>query len=462
MLDKSLRELQSLLREKKISAADLVNETYDNIEKHNAAVNAYIAVKPREEALEEVRSLPDGVLYGIPFSMKDAYLTRGLKTTAASKVLGDYMPQYDATVYTKLKKAGAICVGKANMDAWGHGASTENNDFGPTHNPWDTTRVAGGSSGGSAAAIASGLCQFSIGEDTGGSIRNPAAWCNVTGLKVTYGRVSRYGAIAYASSFDTVGPMAQSVEDIAYLLEIMAGIDVYDATSSPSPVDDYTEEMKKPLKGLTVGIPTEMLSASLDPEIKSAIEKAGREFSHLGAEVIDVSLPIAEIALAAYYLIGPSEISSNLARYDGHRYGSTRDLFTLETMRRILIGTYALSAGYYDAYYRKAQKVRTLLIRKYEEAFKMCDVLLMPVNPTHAPKFGELVSDPIANMMADIYTTSVNQVGVPSLALPVGFSENNLPIGMQLVGKRFDEKTIIRLGYQYQQVTDWHTRKPEL
>lgn len=463
MLEQPLVKLNSLIRAGKLKPAALLDEAYANIDAYNGKLNAYLNVLPRAEADKALQSAaPASPLYGIPFSMKDAYVTRSLKTTAASAVLRDYRPQYDATVYTRLAHAGAILIAKANLDAWGHGASTENNDFGVTRNPWDGTRVAGGSSGGSAAAIAAGMCQFSVGEDTGGSIRNPAAWTNCTGLKVTYGRVSRYGAIAYASSFDTVGPMGSSVEDVAYLLQVMAGQDPYDATSSPEPVGEYVQDLKRPVSQLKVGIPLEMVGEGLDSEIKQAVLSAADKFSELGVEIIDVSLPIAEIALAAYYLIGPSETSSNLARYDGIRYGQGRELFTTESIRRILIGTYALSAGYYDAYYRNAQRVRTLLIRKYEEAFAKCDILLMPVNPTHAPRLGELVNDPITNMLADIYTTSINQVGVPSLALPCGFSREGLPIGMQLVGRKFGENVILNLGYQYQQVTDWHTRKPQL
>jgi len=440
-----------------------IEEAYKNIAQYQPIINALITLRDKNDALAELESAdPQSPLYGVPYVMKDGYVTRGIRTTAASKMLDTFIPPYSATVYEKLKKAGAILIGKANMDAWGHGASTENTDYGVTKNPWDLSRVAGGSSGGSAAAVIAGMSQFAIGEDTGGSIRNPAGWTNITGLKVTYGRVSRYGAIAYASSFDTVGPMARSVAEVAQLLSIMAGVDPYDGTSSPEPVPDYVSFLNKDLSGTTIGMPIEMFSKGLNSEIYEAIKTAATEFSKLGFNIIDVSLPIAEIGLATYYLIAPSETSSNLARYDGVRYGGKRDLFTEETMRRIMIGTFALSSGYSDAYYHKAQKVRTILMQSYAKAFSQCDVLLMPVSPTVATKIGDLSSDPLASMMADLYTTTINQVGIPSLALPAGFSTEGLPIGMQLVGKKFDEATILAIGHQYQLKTDWHTRSPKL
>ncbi|MFH2019097.1 MAG: Asp-tRNA(Asn)/Glu-tRNA(Gln) amidotransferase subunit GatA [bacterium] len=444
--------------------SNIIESCYENIEKYEDKLNSFITLRDKKEVLSELSTSrkSSSPLAGLPYVMKDAYVTKGILTTAASNVLRGFIPPYDATVYSKLKAAGAILLGKMNMDAWGHGASTENTDFGVTHNPWDLSRVAGGSSGGPAAAIAAGFAQFAIGEDTGGSIRNPAAWTNTTGLKVTYGRVSRYGAIAYASSFDTVGPMAKSVKECALILREIAGLDPYDATSSPTPVPDYVKLLGEDITTLKVGIPSEMYGPGLNSEINDAIMEAKKRLEKLGIKTIQVSLPIAELALAAYYLIAPSETSSNLARYDGIRYGDSRSNFTTETMRRIMTGTYALSSGYYDAYYRKAQKVRTLLIQKYDEALSSCDILLMPVNPGMPPKFGELLNDPLENMLADLYTTSINQVGVPSLALPAGFSKSGLPIGMQLVGKKFSEELLLALGHQYQQVTDWHTRKPKL
>ncbi len=440
-----------------------IDESYANIAKYQPIINALITIRDRQDVLNDLKTAdPKSPLYGVTYVMKDAYVTKDIRTTAASKMLDTFVPTYSATVYTKLKAAGAILIGKANMDAWGHGASTENTDYGVAKNPWDITRSSGGSSGGSATAIVAGMSQFAVGEDTGGSIRQPSGWNNITGLKVTYGRVSRYGAIAYASSFDTVGPMGRSCADLAELLSVMAGLDPYDATSSPTPVDDYVGKLSQDLSKVKIGLPLEMFSQGLNPEIHAVLKTAAAKFSDLGFQVVDVSLPIAEIGLATYYLIGPSETSSNLARYDGVRYGAGRELFTQESMRRIMIGTYALSSGYSDAYYKKAQKVRTVLAAAYTHAFSQCDVLLMPTSPSVATKIGDLLSDPLSNMLADLYTTTVNQVGIPSLALPAGFSQAGLPIGMQLVGQKFTESLLLAVGHQYQLATDWHTRSPNL
>ena len=441
-----------------------IENCYSLIGKHESSVNSFITLRDKETVLAELKiaNKSSSPLAGIPYVMKDGYATKGIRTTAASNVLKNFVPPYDSTVYQSLKKAGAILLGKMNMDAWGHGGSTENTDFGPTKNPWDLSRVAGGSSGGPAAAIAARFAKFAIGEDTGGSIRNPAAWNNITGLKVTYGRVSRYGAIAYASSFDTVGPMAKTAKECALILREIAGIDPYDSTSSPEPIPDYVNLLGESVSNIKIGIPHEMLGDGLDPEIRATILEAAKTFHKMGITLVDIKLPIAEIALAAYYLIAPSETSSNLSRYDGIRFGQNREHFTRETMRRILIGTYALSTGYYDAYYVKAQKVRTLLIRAYQAALSQCDAIMMPVNPTMPPMFGELISDPLASYLSDIYTCSINPVGIPALAIPVGFSKTNLPIGMQLVGEKFSEELLLRLGHQYQCVTDWHTRSPKL
>lgn len=435
---------------------------YTNYKQFGKDLNTFITLRDQDKVLAEHVVAPDGPLKGVPYVLKDAYVTSGIKTTAASHVLGGFIPPYDATVYRKMRDSGAILIGKMNMDAWGHGGSSENTDYGPVKNPWDPSRVAGGSSGGPAAAIAAGMAECAVGEDTGGSIRNPAGWNNITGLKVTYGRVSRYGAIAYASSFDTVGPMAHTAADCARILSVIAGVDPLDATSVPVPVDDYEAHLSDSLRGRTIGFPSEMYQQGLDPEIKDVLFTTKAVWEKLGVKVIDISLPIADLALAAYYLIAPSETSSNLARYDGIRFGSDRTHFTDETMRRIMIGTYALSAGYYDAYYRQALKVRTLLINAYAKAHSQCDAILMPIMPTHPTKIGEIMSDPLANLLADIYTTSQNPVGVPSLALPAGFSSTDLPIGMQLVGTKFSEAMLLAMGHQYQQVTDWHTRRPTL
>lgn len=462
LVNNSITNISKDIKERRLDPRDLIAECYENIAKHEKSINALITIRDQKDVLADLSSAdPNSPLYGIPYVMKDGYVTKGIKTTAASQILKDFIPPFSATVYAKLQKAGAILLGKTNMDAWGHGASTENTDFGVAKNPWDLSRVAGGSSGGSATAVISGMAQFAIGEDTGGSIRNPSGWNNITGLKVTYGRVSRYGAIAYASSFDTVGPMGQSAQDLAHILSAIAGVDPYDATSSPQPIDSYLAKLNKP-QSKTIGLPIEMFAQGLDPEIGAIIKAAAHQFEKLGYNVIDVSLPIAEIGLATYYLIAPSETSSNLARYDGIRYGGPRSGFTQENMRRIMIGTYALSSGYYDAYYRKAQKVRTVLRDAYQNSFTKCDVLLMPVSPTVATPIGDLLSDPQANMLADLYTTTTNQVGIPSLALPAGFTKAGLPVGMQLVGQMFSEASLLALGHHFQQSTTHHTRRPKL
>lgn len=466
LTDKSIKELSLGLQQKQFSPVDLVKECLFNFKKYDSGINSAITLVDEKEILNKAAKIiikgKSPLLSGIPFVLKDAYVTKGLKTTAASFILKNYLPQYDATVYRKLLDNSAILLGKMNMDAWGHGGSSENTDFGPVHNPYDLSRVAGGSSGGPAAAIASKMTVFAIGEDTGGSIRNPSAWCNVTGLKVTYGRVSRYGSIAYASSFDTVGPMAKTAEDCAFILEKIAGHDPYDATSSNRKVQKYSASLNKSIKGIKIALPSDLLIDGLDAEIKNAILVAAAAFEDLGAEIIDMKFPNFDYGLAVYYLIAPSETSSNLARYDGLRFGESRENFTHETVRRILIGTYALSAGYYDAYYRKAQKARTMFIKEYEKILSKCDCILMPVNPTPPTKIGELINDPLQNLLADVFTVTQNPVGVPSLAVPCGFTKDNLPIGMQLIGKMFTEEKLLNVGHQYQLATSWHKKSPPL
>jgi len=462
LIDKSISELATGLRAGDFSSADLINECYDNIEKLNPEINALITIIPREQALKKASETKlTNLLSGIPYVLKDCFVTEGIKTSAASKVLENFIPPYSATIYKKLSQAGAILIGKANMDAWGHGGSTENTDFGSTKNPWDTTRVAGGSSGGPAAAVASHMAVFAIGEDTGGSIRNPSAWCNLTGLKVTYGRVSRYGSISYASSFDTVGPMAKTAQDCAIILETIAGVDQYDATSSTQPVSSYNSQISNS-KNIVIGIPREFYADGLDPEIKKSVLEVAQTLKKSGATIKEISMPLFDLCIPVYYLIAPSETSSNLGRYDGIRYGTSRDNFTDETTRRILIGTYALSAGYYDAYYKKAQQVRTLFIQEYKKALSECDVLLQPITPTPPTKLGELMSDPLKNLLSDVYTTSQNPVGVPSLALPCGFTSSGLPIGAQIIGPMFSEQLLLQIGHQYQQLTSYHLQKPKL
>lgn len=467
LLDLTITQLSQGLKAKKFSSEDIVKECYSNIERLNPSINAFITIIDKDVALKEAhnrdkdRGSDSSVLHGLPYVMKDSYNTQGIRTTAASNVLADYVPPYSSTVYQKLVDAGAILIGKTNMDAWGHGASSENTDFGPVKNPWDQSRVAGGSSGGNAAALAARMTVFAIGEDTGGSIRNPSAWSSTTGLKVSYGRVSRYGCIAYVSSFDTMGPMAKTVEDCAHILEIIAGIDQYDATSSPQPVPHYKDHLRDKLTDLTLGLPKECFGEGLDTEIKASIMEAASLYKKIGINIKEISIPLLEYGVPVYYLIGTSETSSNLARYDGIRFGQGRGEFTKETMRRIMLGTYALSAGYYDAYYKKAQQGRTLFIKEYTRALSECDAILMPVEPMVATKFGELINNPIQNMLADIYTCQT-PVGVPSLALPCGFTKENLPIGMQIIGNMFAETLLLRLGYAYQNNTDWHTKKPNI
>lgn len=470
LLDFSISELSEGLRKGDFSAVEIAKEAYQTSARLQKTINDYITLLPWEvieksakEADKLLEEEPDNkILLGIPFVLKDSYLTKGIRTTAASRVLENYIGQYDATVFTKLKEQGAILLGKMNMDAWGHGASTENTDFEPARNPWDINRVAGGSTGGPAVALATRSTGFAIGEDTGGSIRNPSAWCNITGLKVTYGRVSRYGCIAYASSFDTVGPMGKTAEDCAIVLEKIAGKDPYDATSSPVEVPKYCQEINKPIKGLSFGWAEELLTEGLDSQIKTALENTAKELVRLGLKRKKVSLPLIKYGVPLYYVLVPSETSSNLARYDGNRFGRGRENFTLETKRRIMMGTFALSAGYYEAYYRRAQKVRTLFIKQYEKAFEDCNFILMPVNPTLPPKLGELMADPIQNMLADYYTGTINTAGIPSLALPCGFSNEGLPIGAQLVGPMFSESLLLNVGHRYQQATDWHKKKPKI
>ena len=463
LLDKSLNQLLAGYRDKSIDPVDVVNEAYEQIAKFSSDLNTLITVRDKHEAIEQLKTLdPSLPLYGLPYVLKDSYSTTELRTTCASKILDSYLSPYDATVHKKLKAAGAILLGKANMDAWGHGASTENSDYGMGKNPWDPTRVVGGSSGGPAAAVILRMCAFAIGEDTGGSIRNPAAWNNISGLRVTYGRVSRYGCVAYASSMDTVGPFGKTAEDLSLVLSVIAGPDKYDATTAQQPVPNYPEDLLVSPKKLKIGIAPEMFGAGLDKEIADNTKTFASKLKELGHEIVDISLPIAEISDAAYYILAPSETSSNLSRYDGVRYGDSRELFTQESMRRIMVGTYELSSGYYDAYYRKALKIRTLLIQTFQKAFDKCDVILLPENPIMPPKLGDLISDPLANMLADLYNTPVSLIGSPSLVIPSGFHKNGLPIGVQLVGKKFDESLLLSLGHQYQLATDWHTRSPKL
>lgn len=464
LLENSITQLHSQLKTRQISPEDLLNECFSNIDKHDSNLNVFITQADRQKLLKKAQNIKiENMLSGIPYVLKDAYNTKNLRTTAGSNVLENYIAPYSATLVNKLEDSGALLLGKTNQDAWGHGASTENTDFGPTLNPWDQTRVAGGSTGGVAAALATRMACYGIGEDTGGSIRNPSGWCGISGLKVTYGRVSRYGAIAYASSLDSMGPMARSVEDLAIILSAIAGRDPYDATSSPQPVPDYPSGLNEGIRGKVIGLPKEYYSRGLDPQVRKLIFKAAEVFTRLGARIDDqVSLPSLKYGVAVYYILAPSETSSNLARYDGIRYGLDRSNFTFETRRRIMIGTYALSSGYYDAYYKRATQARTVIVNEFNNTFKKCNLLLCPISPTPATKLGELITDPVKNMLGDIYTVTTNTAGIPSLAIPCGFTASGLPVGMQLQGPMFSELELFTAGYAYQQVTDWHHAQPNI
>lgn len=412
----------------------------------------------------------------IPIALKDNICVAGQPTTCASKILAPFVPPYHATVTEKLLAAGIPIVGKANMDEFAMGSSNENSAFGPTRNPWDVERVPGGSSGGSAALVAAGAVPWALGSDTGGSVRQPASFCGIVGMKPTYGRVSRYGLVAYASSLDQIGPLTRTVTDNALLLNLIAGHDPRDSTSSPAPTPDFTHLLGQEIRGLRIGIPSEMFGEGLAPEVKAAVDQAIATLQNLGAEIVAVSLPHSRYALAAYYLIATSEASSNLARYDGVRYGfraegvqnleelyvQTRSQgFGSEVKRRIMLGTFALSSGYYDAYYKKAQQVRTLLIQDFEAAFQQCDLMLSPTSPVTAFKLGEK-SDPLSMYLTDILTVTVNLVGVPALSVPCGFDSQGLPIGLQLMGKPLDEARLYQVAHAYEQATNWHQQHPHL
>jgi aspartyl-tRNA(Asn)/glutamyl-tRNA(Gln) amidotransferase subunit A len=410
-------------------------------------------------------------------AIKDLICTQGIRTTCGSHILDNFVPTYDATVTVRLKKAGAVFVGKTNMDEFAMGSSTENSHFGPTRNPWDLERIPGGSSGGSAASVAAGECILSLGSDTGGSIRQPAACCGIVGLKPTYGRVSRYGLVAFASSLDQIGPFAKDVEDAALMLNAISGHEPRDSTSVNLPVPDYTKFLINDIRGMVLGVPREAFGEGIDPEVEATVREAIRTLEKLGAKMVDVSLPHSEYAVAVYYIIAPAEASSNLARYDGVKYGfrargaydllemykETRSQgFGSEVKRRIMLGTYALSAGYYDAYYRKASQVRTLIGRDFEKAFAQCDALILPTAPTPAFKLGEKVDDPLQMYLSDIYTIPCNLAGLPGLSLPCGFAKSGLPIGLQVLGNHFQEEKILRVADAYERNTDHHLRKPNL
>ena len=459
--------------EREITATALAEDFYRKIEAEDAPIHAWLTLS-RERALARAAEIdrlagkgdPLPPLAGVPMGIKDVLMTRGVRTTAGSRILGGFLPPYDGTAVQRLEEAGALLLGKMNCDEFAMGSSNENSAWGPVHNPCDLERVPGGSSGGSAAAVAAGTAVATLGSDTGGSIRQPAAFCGVVGLMPTYGRVSRYGLIAFASSLDHVGPITRTVRDAALLLQVIAGRDPLDSTSADVPVPDYLGEMDKPVKGLRVGVPAEYFGEGLDPEVRGAVEAALQGMAKLGCEVVPISLPHTPYAIAVYYIVATAEASSNLARYDGVRYGyrardprtlsemyrrSRDEAFGAEVKRRILLGTYALSAGYYDAYYLKAQRVRTLLARDFEQAFRAVDVIVTPTTPTPAFKLGEKVEDPLAMYLNDIYTVTADLVGVAGISVPCGTSSQGLPIGVQIVGRHFEEGTVLRLAHAYEQ-----------
>jgi aspartyl-tRNA(Asn)/glutamyl-tRNA(Gln) amidotransferase subunit A len=458
-------------------------EYLGRIERIDPQLRAFLTVT-REDALRRAAEsdarfragAPRGPLDGVPVALKDLFCTRGVRTTSGSRILDHFVPPYDATVVARLDAAGAILLGKLNMDEFAMGSSTEHSAFGTTRNPWDLARVPGGSSGGASAVVAADLAALSLGTDTGGSIRQPAAFCGVLGMKPTYGRVSRYGVIAFASSLDQVGPFARDAEDAALLLQVIAGADPMDSTAVDVPVPDYRAALEHGIEGMKIGVPAEYFIDGLDPEVERAVRAAIVALEKLGARTEPVSLPHTEYGLAAYYVIAPAEASSNLARYDGVKYGlrapGARDLIDMysrtraagfgnEVKRRLMLGTYVLSAGYYDAYYGQAQKVRTLVRRDFERAFARVDLIVAPTTPGVAFKMGEK-EDPLQMYLNDIFTIPVNLAGLPGVSIPGGFTQTGLPIGLQLIGRAFDEATLLRAAHAYQQVTTWHTRKPTL
>ncbi len=471
------------LRKREFSSLELTEAVLQRIAASDNKIHAYLTVA-REPALEQARQADERLkqgsglspLLGIPIAVKDNFLTCGLRTTCASKILGEFVPPYDATTVQKLRAAGAVITGKTNLDEFAMGSSAENSAFFPTRNPWSLERIPGGSSGGSAAAVASDQCIAALGTDTGGSIRQPAACCGIVGLKPTYGRVSRYGIVAFASSMDQVGPMTKDVRDAALLLEGIAAYDPADSTSVDRAVPQYASALTEGVKGLRLGIPKEYFVAGMQAEVERVVRTAIRELEKSGAVIEEISLPHTEYAVAVYYIVATAEASSNLARYDGMRYGRrahAKDLtetymisrdegFGAEVKRRIMLGTYALSAGYYDAYYLKAQKVRTLIKRDFDAAFKRCDVIVTPTAPTTAFKLGEKTQDPLQMYLSDIYTISINLAGLPAISLPCGFDSEGMPVGLQIIGKPFDESTIFRVAYNYEQATEWHKQRPRI
>ncbi len=480
----TIHQARELLDRRDISARELTRAVLDRITALDGCLGAFLTVS-EELALSQAdaadRALKQGraaALTGIPLAVKDLICTAGVPTTCGSRILESFVPPFDATVMRQLYAAGAVMVGKTNMDEFAMGSTSEHSAFKAVRNPWNTDRIPGGSSGGSAAAVAADLCLGALGSDTGGSIRQPAAHCGVVGLKPTYGRVSRYGLVAFASSLDQIGPLAKDVTDCALILNVIAGHDPADSTSAPLEVQDFTRNLKDGIEGMTIGLPQEYFHLQgLCPEVAAAVQAAVETLAGIGVRTVEVSLPHAPFAVAAYYVIAPAEASSNLARYDGVKYGLRADGvqelaelyrrtrsegFGPEVQRRIMIGTYCLSAGYYDAYYGKASQVRTLIRQDFENAFDRCDVIVAPVTPTAAFALGEKVKDPLQMYLSDIFTLSANMAGIPGLSIPCGFSHEGLPIGLQLLGRHFDEASLLRLAYHFEQATDFHRRKAPL
>ncbi len=479
----TIHEAHRLLKTKQLSSVELTKASLERIRQAEPKVHALVtitdelALKQAQKADELIATGNISPLTGIPAVIKDNMCTKGIRTTCSSKMLENFVPPYDATVVEKLNNCGVVIVGKSNMDEFAMGSSTEHSALFPTHNPWDLSRVPGGSSGGSAVTVATGETIYALGSDTGGSIRQPAGFCSVTGLKPTYGRVSRYGLVAFASSLDQIGPLTQDVTDCALVLNAIAGYDTRDSTSVPYPTPDYTQCLTADLNGLHIGVPREYFVEGMQAEVGTAIRAAINKLEELGARVEwEVSLAHTPYALAAYYIIAPSEASANLARYDGVKYGfsyqdadsmwealeKTRQYgFGAEVKRRIMLGTYALSAGYYDAWYLKAQKVRTLIRQEFDQAFAKYDALVTPTSPTVPFKIGEKIDDPLQMYLSDVCTLPINIAGVPAISIPAGFADG-LPIGMQIIGKPFSEETILKVAHAYQQATEWHKRKPQI
>ncbi len=483
LFDHKMKDLHELLQKKEVSVSDLVDESFKRISEVEGKVQAFLTLD-EENARNKAKQLDEklaggdstGILFGMPIGIKDNIVTKGVRTTCASKILENFDPIYDATVMQKLHNAETVMIGKVNMDEFAMGGSTETSHYQRTYNPWNLDYVPGGSSGGSAAAVAAGEVPFTLGSDTGGSIRQPAAYCGVVGLKPTYGRVSRFGLVAFASSLDQIGPITRNVEDNAYLLQAISGVDPYDSTSANLPVPNYVEQLTGDVKGLRIAVPKEYLGEGVQASVRNAILEALKVLEKLGATWEEVSLPHSKYGVATYYLLASSEASSNLARFDGIRYGyraqGAENLIDLykktrsegfgdEVKRRIMLGTFALSSGYYDAYYKKAQQVRTLIKQDFDKVFEKYDVILGPTAPTPAFKIGAQIDDPLTMYANDLLTIPVNLAGVPGISVPCGF-DNGLPIGLQIIGKHFDEATVYRVAHAFEQATDYHKQKPQL